>query len=528
MFERSEFRNENGAAVSITPNGGRILQHWGFDSVKAGGVENLQVRKPKGDTLTPIASTVTFADVEQQYGVKWYLYHRVDMHRQLQEMAKRMGAVIRLGCQVVDLDPDEGVITFKDMSTKREDLVVVADGQHDRLNERITGRKVPMERSGQTAYRCMIPMKDILDDEVTRPLFANEAPGFWAPVLPAKGVMAVTYPCRNNTILNVIAVHRKMDQHKTTEDDIDVEDWNFPATHEDLERILDGFHPSVQRLFLKAPEVKVYTQMKRQPLGRMTNGRAILIGDACHPMLLTHAQGVSSSIEDAAALEVFLADLPSSPSGLFQALKSRLQLLEDFRLPRVSATQILTEPILPGPRLLELSQKQEALIRKYYAGPLPATGSMPHSPPICQFFFGYDVIKEAQQFMLHHAPSLRLVSPAMPANSDHMIGETQQALAAAQLALVQVTETLVAVQRSLDVALRSVCVQDGACMPPPIPQETASNAQGSRGLELLETPKPRRPLAPTKKTRVGVKEAPLTPPDTPPEHRNESVVTVRS
>ena len=496
--------------------------------MKAGGIENLQVRKPKGDTLTPIAPTVTFADVEKQYGAKWYLYHRVDMHRQLREMAERMGAIMRLGCHVIDLDPEDGVINFKDTSTKRKDLVVVADGQHDRLNERITGRNVPMERSGQTAYRCMIPMNDILNDEVTRPLFADEAPGFWAPVLPAKGVMAVTYPCRNNTILNVIAVRRKMDQHTTTEDDIDIEDWNFPATHEDLERTLDGFHPSVQRLFLKAPEVKVYTQMKRQPLDRMAKGRALLIGDACHPMLLTHAQGVSSSIEDAAALEAFLADLPSSPSGLFQALTSRLQLLEDFRLPRVSATQILTEPIPPGPKLLEMSQKQEALIRQYYSGPLPATGSMPHSPSICQFFFGYDVRKEAQQFMLDHAQRLSMVSPSMLPSSDSMIEEAQKALAAAQLELVQVTQTLAAAQHALDVALSSTRGQDGVFAPSSIPQETASNAQGPRRLESLENLKSKLSLAWTKKAPVGVKEAQLTPPDTPPEHGKESAVTARS
>lgn len=53
-----------------------------------------------------------------------------------------------------------------------------------------------MMRSGQTAYRCLIPMDEILKDETTRPLFENEEPGFWAPSLPAKGVMCVCYPCR--------------------------------------------------------------------------------------------------------------------------------------------------------------------------------------------------------------------------------------------------------------------------------------------------------------------------------------------
>ncbi|KIW19271.1 hypothetical protein PV08_03565 [Exophiala spinifera] len=403
VFERSQFKNENGAAVSITPNGGRILQRWGFDSVKAGGIENVQqVRRPKGDTLEAMAPTLSFANVEQQYGNKWYFYHRVDMHRQLREMAEAAGSIIRLGAQVMDVDPETGVIQLKDGSQIQKDLVIVADGQHDRINAKITGKEVPMKRSGQTAYRCLIPMQDILSDPETKDFFEGQAPGFWAPALPAKGVMAVTYPCRNNEILNVLAVHRKLGQHATSEEDIVIDDWNFPATHEDLERVLDGFHPSVKKMFLKSPEVKVYTQMKREPLSKMTKGKALLIGDACHPMLLTHAQGVSSSIEDAAALELFLADVPTSgdvsaaPSA---KLLERLDQYEKFRLPRVSATQILTNPIVPGPQAAAKHAEQEAEIRKYYSGPLPATGAMPHSPPICQFFFNYDVQKEGLAFL---------------------------------------------------------------------------------------------------------------------------------
>lgn len=498
----------------MTPNGGRLLDYWGFDAVKAGGIENIQVRRPKGDTLEPMAPTLNFADAEQKYGFKWYFYHRVDMHRHLREMAEAQGAVIRLGNQVMDVEIDTGVIELKDGSKVQKDLVVVADGQHDRINAKVTGKEIPMQRSGQTAYRCLIPMKDILDDEDTKPLFEGQAPGFWAPALPAKGVMAVTYPCRDNTILNVLAVHRKLGQHTSSDDDAIIDDWNFPATHEDLEKVLDGFHPTVKKVFLKSPEVKVYTQMKRQPLENMTKGKTVLIGDACHPMMLTHAQGVSCSLEDAAALELFLADVPSSTSvesAPSEILLKRLQQFEKFRLPRASATQILTNPVVPGPEAMENHKKQEAEIRKYYAGPLPPTGSMPHSPPICQFFFGYDVRKEAKQYMQENplsdppkpasaAPTSTPASvpvpaavqprtssqatvnpvgrapvaapdaqaptkpveraPPPPSVSDAqalaVYQEAQNALAAAQTALVQVTQTLAAAQHALDLATRNL------------------------------------------------------------------------
>lgn len=113
-------------------------------------------------------------------------------------------------------------------------------------------------------------------------------------------------------------------------------------------------------------------------------------------MLLTHAQGVSSSIEDAAALEVLLSGLSPSPS-LQETLTHRLSVFETLRLPRVAATQILTEPIVPGPMFIENGKKAEARIRQYYDGPLPPMTSVPHSVPICDFFFGYDVSKDARE-----------------------------------------------------------------------------------------------------------------------------------
>ena len=43
VFEQSQFKNEVGAAITITPNGTRVLNHWGFDHEKARGVKSEQV-----------------------------------------------------------------------------------------------------------------------------------------------------------------------------------------------------------------------------------------------------------------------------------------------------------------------------------------------------------------------------------------------------------------------------------------------------------------------------------------------------
>ena len=237
---------------------------------------------------------------------------------------------------------------------------------------------------------------------------------------------------------------------------------------------------------------------------------------ACHPMLLTHAQGVSTSFEDAVALELFLADIPPShsvDSPPSETLLERLQQIEKFRLPRVAATQILTEPIAPGPSAAENFKKQEAAIRQHYSGPLPATGSMPHSPPICQFFFAYDVRKEAIQFMQEN-PISALPQPPAPfaapvavpaqvsapkaadlttssqpavtksvepptqvsdAQAMAVYEEAQNALAAAQTALVQVTQTLAAAQHALNLATRNLKI--GHSQQPQVPPKTQQQKQ---------------------------------------------------
>jgi 2-polyprenyl-6-methoxyphenol hydroxylase-like FAD-dependent oxidoreductase len=135
IFERSQFRNEAGAAVSIPPNGARLLDSWGFDEKKAGGIENIQVRRPRGDTLENMGPTLRFDHVEKTYGSKWNFYHRVDMHQELKDLAVDPNgpgkpAVIKLGSQVVDVDCEEGIITIKDGSKHQFDLVIIADGQH--------------------------------------------------------------------------------------------------------------------------------------------------------------------------------------------------------------------------------------------------------------------------------------------------------------------------------------------------------------------------------------------------------------
>jgi salicylate hydroxylase/6-hydroxynicotinate 3-monooxygenase len=94
-----------------------------------------------------------------------------------------------------------------------------------------------------------------------------------------------------------------------------------------------GFHPEVQAVLAACPEVYKWALFERDPLPRWWDGRAVLLGDACHPMTPYMAQGAASALEDAAVLTRCLEDV--TPDGLPRAFAT----YEATRKPRASEIQ---------------------------------------------------------------------------------------------------------------------------------------------------------------------------------------------
>ncbi|KAJ4265325.1 hypothetical protein NW762_004610 [Fusarium torreyae] len=67
------FQNEIGAAITITLNGMRILQHFGFDPKAARGVENKQMRMVDLYTLKDVVED--FCQVKDDYDAPFMFFH---------------------------------------------------------------------------------------------------------------------------------------------------------------------------------------------------------------------------------------------------------------------------------------------------------------------------------------------------------------------------------------------------------------------------------------------------------------------
>jgi salicylate hydroxylase len=172
--------------------------------------------------------------------------------------------------------------------------------------------------------------------------------------------------------------------HLTKPEEKNIEGWDHPASLEDCLNFAKGFDPALVALLEKGTDIRVYNQMFRPSIASFVKGRSVLIGDSAHFMLPVHGQGASVSIEDAAALGVLLYRCT------FPELNRRLKLFQEVRQPRATATQALSNFMMAGPKAV-------AEARKYFKGDLPPVDSKTYLKEFCDFFFGYDVVKDAQQ-----------------------------------------------------------------------------------------------------------------------------------
>ncbi|SCO04893.1 related to salicylate 1-monooxygenase [Fusarium fujikuroi] len=379
VFERSNFKDEIGAAITITPNGMRVLRHFGFDPKTARGVQNKQMRMVYPQTLEDLV-VENFSHVENDYGAPFMFFHRVDLHTALKDMALSSDerysgppVVIHNGHSVMSLDCEKATIVLDDGQTFQKDLVVVADGV--RVN-------VPLEDIGSSFYRCLIPFSEVNKNPDLKAIFKDQDPGFWVPFDLSTGTFLVTYPCRDGKMLNVAF------RHKTKAENEHAVDWNTDTNVQDITAMVGGFNPLVAKLFSLSTSVSVHKLFRREPLKTYTRGRAVIIGDAAHPIQPTHAQGAVLAIEEAAALEALFKDMQDS-----EQVVERLGVYNDVLKRRIHVTQLLSDA-QPGISSV-LRQRAEDI---WGEGIFPPD-AMNFTRPIRDFFYSYDVIEEAEKVL---------------------------------------------------------------------------------------------------------------------------------
>ncbi|KAL2022938.1 hypothetical protein VTK56DRAFT_4153 [Thermocarpiscus australiensis] len=396
VSEKSQFKNEIGAAITVTPNAAVVLDRWGFDMEKAAPVPNQSIWLTLASDPTVVVQYEEYADMASWFGLGSFTLHRVDLHRGLRDLATRTSREtdigppvdISLGSEVASVDCERGILKLADGRVIAKDLVIIADGAHSRLISNFTGRPSEIQRVGRSIYRWLVSADEVMAEPALRALYARELPGFTGWQDPDKRVSWITYTCRGGKVLNNAVLHDTQ-MGEGEEDGADL--WHSPVSKAQVLETVENFHPSMKKIATMASEdgIKVHHLYKRKALTSFVRGRTAVVGDAAHVMVPTHAAGAGIAIESAASLDVLFRGVDGKDSGI---IKQRLELFDKLRIPRCNLTMLASNA---GPEWTKVPGFEEE-VRKFYSGPLPPLGALPYTKVFREILFRHDEYRTAE------------------------------------------------------------------------------------------------------------------------------------
>lgn len=93
--------------------------------------------------------SVPYDDIQSRYGAPYYFLHRADLVRLLAETAHRNPKIeLRMDCRVASYDFDTPSVTLAGGEILKADIVVCADGIKSAVRDRVNGRPIPPQDTG--------------------------------------------------------------------------------------------------------------------------------------------------------------------------------------------------------------------------------------------------------------------------------------------------------------------------------------------------------------------------------------------
>jgi len=274
------------------------------------------VRWQNGSVICPIP----FEDAQKTYGAPYYLVHRHDFHAILLEAALNAGVTIHKDKRVVSYDFSVPSATTADGRVWNADLIIGADGIKSITRPMLTGQLDKPRDTGDVAYRILIPGSDLLADPELSSLITDPVTTSWCG--PEGHI--VGYPIRDGELYNVVVCVTS--QHGETTDEV----WVVKGDNKELCDRFQDWEPRIQKLCALTKDFMKWRLCDLPELSTWVHpsGKAVLLGDSCHPMLPYLAQGAAQSVEDAAVLRQCLAQRTD--------LHSALKAYEQIRRPRTT------------------------------------------------------------------------------------------------------------------------------------------------------------------------------------------------
>lgn len=344
VLERADALREVGAGLQISPNGARVLAALGLlAAVEARGHEPETLEMRLGVSGRRIFSLPAGAAMRRRYGAPYLQIHRADLLDVLAEaLAERAPGALRLGVSATgyETNGETGGETGGEtnMGTNGEtgaaltttegavegDLILGADGVHSALRTAMLGPERP-RFTGNVAWRGVVPAAALEGAAVPQ----------GACVWAGAGRHAVTYPLAGGATINFVGVVER--------DGWETESWTEPGAPADVMADFEGWAPPVRAVIAALSTPFRWALHDRAPLPRWSDGPVGLLGDACHPMLPSFAQGACQAMEDAFVLARHLeraapGTTPETRAGTTDVAAALSRYFAE-RAPRTAAVQ---------------------------------------------------------------------------------------------------------------------------------------------------------------------------------------------
>ncbi|MBL9049623.1 MAG: FAD-dependent monooxygenase [Tabrizicola sp.] len=304
VLEQADAIREVGAGLQISPNGAAVLRALGLQaaldaaSMRAEAVELIDGPTGEGVARLDLARL--------RPGQGYHFVHRADLIALLLQAATEAGVTLRLlaRCRDISLTGARPMITLETGEAIETPLLIGADGLHSRLRAALNGTETPFF-TRQVAWRAVIPC-----EADARPV---------AEVHMGPGRHLVSYPLRNGTLRNIVAVEERQRWAE--------ESWTLRDDSMDLRLAFAGFAPRVTAWLERVEDPWLWGLFRHPVAGSWTkalpDGAVAILGDAAHPTLPFLAQGASMGLEDAWVLATALASHDTTAAALtaYQALR---------------------------------------------------------------------------------------------------------------------------------------------------------------------------------------------------------------
>ena len=286
VYEQAPSFSRLGAGIHLGPNVVRILDRIGIgEELHRTGSEPESWVSRMWDTSAELFTLPLKSVALERYGARYLTVHRGDFHALLIAAINADSIHYDKNLTGLSQDGDGVALGFADGTSATADIVIGADGLNSMVREAILGPEKPAF-TGVVGHRAMFPasaMKGGLIDDVTK---------WWTD---ERHFISYYITSSHDEIYIVTGVpHPEWTSERS---------W-LPCPKDEFRAAFDGFDAEVQRLIDHCPDdgITKWAFYERKPLPLWSEGRIVLLGDACHPMKPHMGQGAAMAIEDAAML----------------------------------------------------------------------------------------------------------------------------------------------------------------------------------------------------------------------------------